>query len=512
MKAPAGPPFKKVLIANRGEIAVRVIRACRELGIRSVAVYSDVDRNALHVRQADEAVAIGPAPARESYLDGRKLVDAAKLTGAEAIHPGYGFLSENAAFAQTCADAGIVFIGPRPQTIREMGDKVLARQKITAAGVPVVPGTTEKLTDEQAVAFAREIGLPVMVKAAAGGGGKGMRLVHDEAKLLPSIQRARSEARASFGDDSIYVEKFVDEPRHIEIQILGDSHGNAIHLFERECSIQRRHQKLIEEAPANRMPPQLREEMGRAAVAAAKAVGYQGAGTCEFLVDSKFRFYFLEMNTRVQVEHPVTEMITNVDIVKTGIRIAAGQPIGIAQEDVGINGWAIECRIYAEDPEHEFRPSPGEISVYRPPGGPGVRNDAGVFPGATISVYYDPMVSKLICWGRDRSEAIQRMRRALREFVVKGIKTSIPFHRVVMNHPKFVAGHYDTSFIEREIFGSGAELLPPRGEEFDVAVMLAAIEAYRRDRDLTTRTAAGSGVAASRWKQAARVRSLRGGA
>jgi acetyl-CoA carboxylase biotin carboxylase subunit len=491
-----------------------VIRACRELGIRSVAVYSDADRNSLHVRQADEAFAIGPAPARESYLVGSKLIDAAKQTGAEAIHPGYGFLSENAGFAQACADAGVVFIGPRPETIRDMGDKVIARQKMTAAGVPVVPGTTEKLTDEQAVAFAREVGLPVMVKAAAGGGGKGLRFVDDESKLLPAIQRARSEARASFGDESIYVEKFVEEPRHIEIQILGDRHGNTIHLFERECSIQRRHQKVIEEAPANRMPPSLREEMGRAAVAAAKAVGYEGAGTCEFLVDAKFDFYFLEMNTRVQVEHPVTEMITNVDIVKTGIRIAAGQPIGIAQEDVGINGWAIECRIYAEDPEHDFRPSPGEISVYRPPGGPGVRNDAGVFPGATISVYYDPMVSKLICWGRDRNEAIGRMRRALREFVVKGIKTSIPFHRVVMENPKFVSGHYDTTFIDREILGSGSELLPARGEEFDVAVMLAAIEAYRRDRDRAARGAAAQGDATttSRWKQAGRARALRRGA
>jgi acetyl-CoA carboxylase biotin carboxylase subunit len=501
----SAPPFEKILIANRGEIAVRVIRACRELGVRSVAIYSDVDRNALHVRYADEAYPCGPAPARESYLDSERILEIARESGAQAIHPGYGFMSENAAFAQACADAGLVFIGPRPDTIESMGDKVIARQKMQAAGVPLVPGSTEKLSDEEAVKFAVEIGLPVMIKATAGGGGKGMRLVHDEADLEKSIQRARSEARASFGDDAIYVEKFVDEPRHIEIQILGDQHGNAIHLFERECSIQRRHQKVIEEAPANRMPPQLREEMGQAAVAAAKAVGYEGAGTCEFLVDSKFNFFFLEMNTRVQVEHPVTEMITNVDIVKTGIRIAAGEPIGIAQEEVGINGWAIEVRIYAEDPEQNFRPSPGDILVYRPPGGPGVRNDSGVFPGASVPVHYDPMISKLITWGRDRDEAIARMRRALREFVVKGIDTSIPFHRVVMDHPRFIEGHYDTSFIDTQILVS-SQTAPSRDEEErGVGVMLAAIAAYKRDRELAARaTQTQPQGAGSQWRLAGR--------
>jgi acetyl-CoA carboxylase biotin carboxylase subunit len=506
------PPFEKVLIANRGEIAVRVIRACRELGVRSVAVYSDVDRNALHVRYADEAYPCGPAPARESYLDAERILRIARESGAQAIHPGYGFMSENAAFAQACADAGIVFIGPRPDTIEAMGDKVIARQRMQAAGVSLVPGTTEKLTDEEAIAFSKEIGIPVMVKATAGGGGKGMRLVRDEAELEMSIQRARSEARASFGDDSIYVEKFIEEPRHIEIQILGDSHGNAIHLFERECSIQRRHQKVIEEAPANRMPAALREEMGQAAVAAAKAVRYEGAGTCEFLVDAKFDFYFLEMNTRVQVEHPVTEMVTNVDIVKTGIRIAAGEPIGIAQEDVSLNGWAIEARIYAEDPEQNFRPSPGEVLVYRPPGGPGVRNDSGVFPGATVTVHYDPMISKLITWGRDRSEAIARMRRALKEFVVKGIKTSIPFHRTVMQHPKFLEGHYDTSFIETELQTDEHKAPPPDPEEAEVAVMLAAIAAYRRDRERASRAQSQSqgGGAGSAWKLAGRRSQLRG--
>jgi acetyl-CoA carboxylase biotin carboxylase subunit len=509
----SGAPFEKVLVANRGEIAVRVIRACRELGVRAVAVYSDVDRNALHVRYADEAYHIGPAPARLSYLDMDKILDAARASGAQAIHPGYGFMSENAEFARRCAAAGIVFIGPRPDTIEAMGDKVVARKRMEAAGVPLVPGTTEKLSDAEAVAVAHEMGLPVMVKATAGGGGKGMRLVTDPAQLEQSIQRARSEARASFGDDAIYVEKFVEEPRHIEIQILGDSHGNAIHLFERECSIQRRHQKVIEEAPANRMPAALREQMGLAAVAAAKAVAYEGAGTCEFLVDGKGKFYFLEMNTRVQVEHAVTEMVTNVDIVKTGIRIAAGEPIGIAQESVGINGWAIECRIYAEDPEHGFRPSPGEILVYRPPGGPGVRNDSGVFPGAEVTVHYDPMISKLICWGRDRGEAIGRMKRALREFVVKGIDTSIPFHRVVMNHPKFIEGVYDTGFIDDEILPGSGATLPPDPEEQEVGVMLAAIAAFKRDRNLAARRAQGGPTAAtgSRWKAFGRARQLRGG-
>jgi acetyl-CoA carboxylase biotin carboxylase subunit len=508
----AGPPFRKVLIANRGEIAVRVIRACRELGIRSVAVFSDVDRNALHVRYADEAYPCGPPAASESYLRGERIVEIARAAGAEAIHPGYGFLSENAEFARACAAAGVVFIGPQPDTIDAMGDKVVARRVMAKAGVPIVPGTTEKLSDEQAIAFARQVGLPVMVKATAGGGGKGMRLVREDAELAPSIRRARSEAKASFGDDSIYVEKFVEQPRHIEIQILGDRFGDAIHLFERECSIQRRHQKVIEEAPANRLPASVRAEMGAAAVAAAKAVSYQGAGTCEFLVDAKDDFYFLEMNTRVQVEHPVTEMVTGVDIVKTGIRIASGQPIGIAQEEVGLNGWAIECRIYAEDPDNGFRPSPGEILIYRPPGGPGVRNDSGVYPGATVPVHYDPMISKLVCWGRDREEAIGRMRRALREFVVKGIKTSIPFHRIVMNHPMFLAGRYDTGFIDAEVLPGGASL-PPDEEERRVGVMLAAVAAFRREKELAARAATGApapGGGGSRWKTVARLRQLRG--
>jgi len=467
-----------VLIANRGEIAVRIMRACAELGIRSVAIFSDVDRNALHVRHADEAYPCGPAQAAQSYLNGTRIIEIARACGAQAIHPGYGFLSENAEFAQACREAGIVFIGPKPETIQAMGDKVTSRVRMQAAGVPIVPGSTETLSDDAALAYAKKIGLPVMVKASAGGGGRGLRLVRDEAQLLPSITRARSEAQTSFGDDSLYVEKFIEEPRHIEIQILGDSHGNVIHLFERECTIQRRHQKVIEEAPANHMPPGVREQMGKAAVAAARAVGYEGAGTVEFLVDKNLAFYFLEMNTRVQVEHPVTELITNIDIVKTGIRIAAGEPIGIAQLDVGINGWAIECRIYAEDPDKNFLPSPGRIASFRPPGGPGVRDDSGVASGSEVTVFYDPMISKLICWGRDRGEAIERMRRALREFVVTGIKTSIPFHRRVLENEKFLSGRFDTSFIETEMLAKNAAAAPPASEEREVAIMLAAIASF----------------------------------
>ncbi|MEE8558231.1 MAG: acetyl-CoA carboxylase biotin carboxylase subunit [Myxococcota bacterium] len=506
-----GPPFSKVLIANRGEIAVRIIRACRELGIRTAAVFSEVDRNSLHVRYADEAYPCGPAPARESYLNVDRILKIAKEAGAEAIHPGYGFLSENGSFAARCAKSGVTFIGPRPDTIAAMGDKVIARQTMAEAGVPIVPGTTEKLDDREAEEAAAKIGFPVMVKATAGGGGKGMRLVRSQPELEPALRRARSEAKASFADDSIYIEKFVEHPRHIEIQIVGDRSGDAIHLFERECSIQRRHQKVIEEAPANHLPPMVREEMGAAAVAAAKTVGYEGVGTVEFLVDAKDNFYFLEMNTRIQVEHPVTEMVTGVDIVKLGIRIAAGEPIGIDQEQVGINGWAIECRIYAEDPERGFRPSPGEILVYRPPGGPGVRNDAGVYPGATVSVHYDPMISKLVCWGRDRTEAIDRMRRALKEFVVKGIQTSIPFHRVVMDHPKFLEGRFDTGFIENEILAEGPGLVV-NAEEHRVAIMLGAIAAYRRDRELAARaepTGRGANFV-SAWKDHGRWRQMRG--
>jgi len=504
--------FKKILIANRGEIAVRVIRACHEMGIEAVAVYSDVDRDALHVRFADEAYHVGAPPASESYLLMDRIIEVAKQSDAEAIHPGYGFLSERAPFVEACQKAGLVFIGPEAAVMQKMGDKVTARQTMQAAGVPIVPGTTDALTDEQAIAFSKEIGLPVMVKASAGGGGKGMRLVKHEKELASAIERARSEAKASFGDDTIYVEKFVEEPRHVEIQILADMHGHAIHLCERECSIQRRHQKVIEEAPATRMTPELREAMGQAAVAAAKAVDYHGAGTCEFLVDKHMDFYFLEMNTRVQVEHAITEEITGVDIVKAMIRVAAGEPLGIDQSEIQISGHSIEARIYAEDPEKGFVPSPGEIVVYRPPGGIGVRVDTGVYQGAKVSVYYDPMVAKLVATGRDRSEAIDRMRRALREFVVKGIKTSIPFHEAVLQHPKFVEGHYDTGFIADHMGDTFEPEADPEAER--VAYTMAAIAAYRAAKARAARAASGGtggGGSEAHWRHAGRRAQMRGG-
>ena len=498
--------FQKVLIANRGEIAVRVIRACRELGIRTVAIYSDVDRDSLHVRFADEAYPCGPPPARESYLVMERILEIAKRCGAEAIHPGYGFLAENGEFSDRCAAEGIRVIGPSGDVIRLMGDKVTSRKTMRDAGVPIVPGTTERMSDEAIARWSQQAGLPVMVKASAGGGGKGMRLVRAESELAQAVARARSEAKSAFGDDGLYVEKFIEQPRHIEIQILADSQGNVIHLAERECSIQRRHQKLIEEAPGNGITKSLREKMGKAAVAAANAVGYQGAGTCEFLLDSNNRFYFLEMNTRVQVEHAITEAVTGVDIVKAMIRVAAGEPLGFTQKDVVIRGHAIEARIYAEDPDQNFRPSPGEIVVYRPAGGIGVRVDSGVYQGATVTVHYDPMVAKLIAWGVDRSEAIDRLRRALSEFLVKGIKTSIPFHRKVVQHPVFLKGRYDTGFIDDHMDGGRGAPDTENGGMDDtrrVAFILAAIVAYRIDKERSARAsdAATKNPRENPWKQ-----------
>jgi acetyl-CoA carboxylase biotin carboxylase subunit len=505
--------FKKILIANRGEIAVRVIRTCREMGIQTVAIYSDVDRDALHVRFADEAYHCGPPPARDSYLVMDRVIEIAKQSGADGIHPGYGFLAENGEFADRCAKEGITFIGPKGDVMRAMGDKVTSRQTMQKAGVPIVPGTTERLSDEQIRSWVEEAGPPVMVKASAGGGGKGMRLVRDIADLEGSVARARGEAKASFGDDGLYVEKFVEEPRHIEIQVLADSHGTVIHLFERECSIQRRHQKVIEEAPGNGITPELRERMGQAAVAAARAVDYVGAGTCEFLVDAKGEFYFLEMNTRVQVEHAITEAITGVDIVKAMIRAAAGDTLGVSQDDLKITGHAIEARIYAEDPDQNFAPSPGEIIVFRPPDGIGVRTDAGVYQGATVTVHYDPMVAKLVVWGADRDEAIGRMRRALSEFVVKGIKTSIPFHLKVLRHPVFIEGKYDTGFIDEHMDGGkGGDTADADDEPRRVALMLGAIAAYQRDKQRAARaSSASSGKEPSdAWKEFGKRRAMRG--
>ncbi|WP_124727209.1 acetyl-CoA carboxylase biotin carboxylase subunit [Staphylospora marina] len=441
--------FKKVLVANRGEIAVRVIRACRELGISTVAVYSEADRDALHVTLADEAYCIGPAPSRDSYLNMTNLMSVATLVGADAIHPGFGFLSENADFAELCAACNITFIGPSPEAIAKMGDKTTAKNTMKKAGVPTVPGTDGIVEDlDEAAAVAAEIGYPVIVKATAGGGGKGMRVVHDEEELKRAITLAQKEAEANFGNPGVYIEKFLVEPRHVEIQVLADNHGNCIHLGERDCSIQRRYQKLIEEAPSPAVDPKLRERMGQAAVAAARSVNYSGAGTVEFLLDKDGNFYFMEMNTRIQVEHPVTEMITGIDLVKWQLRVAAGEKLTIRQEDVRLDGWAIECRINAERPDKNFMPSPGTINFYLPPGGNGVRVDSACYAGYKITPFYDSMIAKLIVWGEDRREAIDRMNRALREFAIDGVHTTIPFHLKLLNHPKFISGDVHIQFLE----------------------------------------------------------------
>jgi len=471
--------FKKVLIANRGEIAVRLIRACRELDITTVAVYSEADRNAPHVKRADEAYCVGPPPSAESYLVMDKILDVARKSGADGIHPGYGFLAENPVFAKMCEDNGITFIGPSPAAIEMMGHKTVARETMQKANVPIVPGT-ELLDNDELIRSAAEIGFPVMVKAAAGGGGKGMRFVHEEKQIGEAIRAARSEAKSSFGDDSVYIEKYVEEPRHIEFQVLADRHGNVIHLFERECSIQRRHQKVIEEAPSMAVDDDLRARMGEAAVSAARAAGYWSAGTVEFLVDKHRNFYFLEMNTRLQVEHPVTEMITGIDIAKEMFRIASGEKLSIRQEDVIMNGWALECRIYAEDPFNNFLPSPGVIQTLRVPGGPGVRDDSGVYAGYEVPLHYDPMISKLCTWGGTRDEAIDRMKRALDEYVVKGIKTTIPFHLKVMNNEQFLSGDITTGFIEDAFVLETGE---HSDDLKDVALVAAALQMGRRKRE-----------------------------
>ena len=447
--------FKKVLIANRGEIALRVIRACREMGVETVAVYSEADRESLHVRFADDDVCIGPAPARDSYLRIPRLIAAAEITGADAIHPGYGFLAENAEFAETCAASNITFIGPTPVQIRTMGDKAAARAAMIANGVPVVPGSPGPVEDvDEALGFAESIGFPVIIKAAAGGGGKGMRVARDADDFARSFQLARSEALSAFGNGSVYVEKYLERPRHIEFQILGDSHGNVIHLGERDCSVQRRHQKLIEESPSPAMTPDLRKKMGDAAVKGAKSINYVGAGTIEMLLDEDGSYYFMEMNTRIQVEHPVTEMITGVDLVKEQIRVAAGEPLSITATPE-MRGHVIECRINAEDPNRNFQPSPGRIDVFHPPGGNGVRIDTHAYAGYAVPPFYDSMIAKLICHGRDRAEALAKMRVALDTFIVQGVSTTIPFLGRVMADPHFVEGAVHTKFLEQE----GAYLL-----------------------------------------------------
>ncbi|MCX6235492.1 MAG: acetyl-CoA carboxylase biotin carboxylase subunit [Bacteroidetes bacterium] len=441
--------IKKILVANRGEIAVRVMRSCREMGIRSVAVFSEADRKSLHIRYADEAFFIGPSPSSESYLVIDKIIDAAKKSGADAIHPGYGFLSENARFSERCKQEGIKFIGPSAYSIATMGDKLTARKTIMAAGIPVVPGSKGKIDDDDsAVITAMELGLPVMIKASSGGGGKGMRLVYKKEDIVSAMRGARSEALSAFGDDTIYIEKYIASPHHIEFQILADSFGHTIHLFERECSIQRRHQKVIEETPSPVITPEIREIMGQHAVAAAKAVNYEGAGTIEFIVDDHLNYYFLEMNTRLQVEHPITERVVGVDLVKEQIRIANGEPLALKQDKLQQFGHAIECRIYAEDPDNGFMPSPGVVKHITEPLGLDVRNDSYMYEGYEIPLYYDPLISKLIVWGRTRDEAINRMKRALYSYKISGVKTTIKFLMKILDIPAFRQGVYNTHFIE----------------------------------------------------------------
>ncbi len=494
--------FGKLLIANRGEIAMRILRAAHELGIETVAVYSDADRNAPHVRYAHEAYHIGPSPARESYLVIEKILDVARKSGAQAIHPGYGFLAERAEFAQTCADAGIVFVGPPAEAIRTMGDKERARQTVMAAGVPVVPGASPG-TDEELIAAGSEIGFPLLVKATAGGGGKGMRPVYETKDLPDAIAAARREAQAAFGDGTVYLEKMIVDGRHIEIQLLADSHGNTLYLGERECSLQRRHQKLIEEAPSFVVDEDLRRRMGEVAVAAAKAVNYVNAGTIEFLVDKEKNFYFLEMNTRLQVEHPVTELVTGVDIVQEMLRIARGRKLRITQNDVRMKGWAIECRINAEDPYNNYLPSTGTITTSRLPTGPGVRVDTGVFPGYEVTPYYDSMISKLICYGETRGEAVLRMRRALTEYRIMGVNTNIPFHQHMMDSHRFLTGQFDTKFVEERFSMSDRE-----ATDHLEAAILATLVAHRQGQQ-ASQIVASSERDTSNWKYMGRWERLR---
>jgi len=497
--------FTKILIANRGEIAVRIIRACRELGIQTVAVYSEADRQALHVRYADEAYLLGLAQSRESYLRGDKIIDLALSSGASAIHPGYGFLAERADFAQSCIDAGLAFIGPKPSSIAAMGDKAVARATVSAAGVPVVPGTEGEgaLNDDELIRLAPSIGFPLLIKATAGGGGKGMREVHklDEMPIL--IQAARREAEAAFGDGNVYMEKLLEGARHIEIQILADQFGNTVSLGERECSLQRRHQKLLEEAPSPFIgeDEELRKRMGDVAVRAAKSVGYVNAGTIEFLVDRQKNFYFLEMNTRLQVEHPVTEMVTGIDIVKEQIRIARGRPMRYSQEEIGINGWSIECRINAEDPYNSFLPSTGRLTHILQPTGPGVRIDTGVYPGFEISPYYDSLISKLIVWGDTRAESILRMRRALEEYKLVGVRTNIPFHQNLMDSHRFMAGQFDTRFVEERFSINESSTTSDNNSE--IAAIIATLVAHRQTQRAAQFVQHGSRDT-SNWKWAGR--------
>ncbi|HEX3282063.1 MAG TPA: acetyl-CoA carboxylase biotin carboxylase subunit [Pyrinomonadaceae bacterium] len=505
--------FRKILIANRGEIAVRIIRACRDLNISPVAVYSEADATAVHVSLCDEAICIGPAPSVQSYLDIAKIIDAAKKTKADAIHPGYGFLAENADFAAAVSAAGLTFIGPGVEAMRVMGSKTSARSAAVAAGVPIVPGTVAALDSfAEAEDTAKQFGYPVMLKASAGGGGKGMRLVTSPGELRSSFDNAKAEAASAFGDSAVYLEKAVERPRHIEIQIIADTHGNVVHLGERECSIQRRHQKVIEECPSPINDASLRAQMGAAAVKLAQAVQYVGAGTVEFLVaDATREFYFLEMNTRLQVEHPVTELVTGIDIVREQITVADGAPLSFSQEQVQWQGHAIECRVYAEDPENNFFPSPGLITHLRVPNGPGIRDDSGVELNSEVSIHYDPMISKLAAWGRTRHEAIDRMRRALGEYEVGGIKTTLPFFREIVRDQEFIDGRLDTGFITRFNERRARTPAPAFDEQTeqmqqDMALIAAALHYARKQKESTSRPVVSVGQ--SRWKMSGRTAAL----
>ncbi|MCJ7490950.1 MAG: acetyl-CoA carboxylase biotin carboxylase subunit [Dehalococcoidia bacterium] len=496
--------FKKLLVANRGEIALRVMRTCRELGIATVAVYSEADRTSLHVRYADEAYLLGPGTPGESYLNIERVIDAARRSQVEAIHPGYGFLADNPAFVDACEQAGIAFVGPSSRTMRLLGDKIAARRLAAEAGVPVVPGEENAASFEEALAAADRLGYPVLVKAVSGGGGKGIRLVGSRTEMEAALRVAGSEAASAFGDHNLYIEKFLDRVRHVEVQFLADAHGNVVALGERECSIQRRHQKLIEESPSPAIDASLREKLCAASVEVARAAGYRNAGTAEFLLDEDGRFYFLEINARLQVEHPVTELVTGIDLVAEQLRIAAGERLSFGQEDVELRGWAIECRIAAEDPFRDFLPSLGRVDYVSEPAGPGIRVDSALFAGSDIPYYYDPMIAKVLAWGHDRDEAVRRMRRALAEFVVVGIDTNVPLHLRILRDPRFLAGDIHTTFLEREFeVTAGSD-----DEGRRIALLAAAVLAHRREKQVRVAISARDGGA---WKTYQRQAAMRGG-
>lgn len=499
--------MKRIFIANRGEIAVRIVRAVREMGLTAVVGFSDADRSSLAVRLADEAYWLGPSPSSESYLNIPRLIEVIRQNRCDAVHPGYGFLSERAAFAKACEDAGITFIGPRSEVIDLMGDKTRARQAIIKSGTPVVPGAMEPLKSAaEAATLVKKFGYPVMIKAAAGGGGKGMRVARDREQLEEGFRIAQSEAQSAFGDSSLYIEKLIENPHHVEVQVLGDHHGNVIHLGERECSIQRRHQKVIEESPSPFISPETRRQMTQLAASAAKEIGYTNAGTMEFLVDANQNFYFLEMNTRLQVEHPVTEMVTGVDIVKEQIRIASGLPLSFKQSEIQFRGAAIECRIYAEDPDRNFMPSPGKIEGLRAPGGPGIRDDSGIYEGFEVPIYYDPILAKLVAWGSTRQEAIGRMARALEEYQILGIKTAIPFYQRILHHPDFVRGDVNTGFLSGAFASTDESRAHPLRE---IALIAAAIHELERAGSTAAPSTVSTLNRESRWKMLGRKEGLR---